>query len=148
MIAAGTVGSLIGTALWYVVGRRVGEHRLRKWIERSGKWLTLSPNDLDAAQRWFARHGRTAVLLGRVIPGVRTLISLPGGFSRMPIGEFFVLSAVGTLVWTTALASAGMALQASYAVVGNYLDLATNAVSIVLAGLLVRRYVRCWTATS
>lgn len=147
VIAAGTAGSLLGTALWYAIGRRVGEHRLRHWIERSGKWLTLSPSDLDRAQQWFARHGRAAVLVGRVIPGVRTLISLPAGFSRMPMGEFFVFSAIGTLVWTTALAWAGMALQASYSVVGNYLNVVTNIVLVALAGLLVRRYIKCWTAS-
>ena len=147
VIAAGTAGSLLGTALWYAIGRRVGEQRLRHWIERSGKWLTLSPSDLDRAQQWFGRHGRTAVLVGRVIPGVRTLISLPAGFSRMSMGEFFVLSAIGTLVWTTALAWAGMALQASYGMVGEYLNVVTNIVLVALAALLVRRYISCWAAS-
>ena len=147
VIAAGTAGSLLGTTLWYAIGRRVGEQRLRRWVERSGKWLTLSPSDIDRAQQWFARHGRTAVLVGRIIPGVRTLISLPAGFNGMSFVEFLGFSAIGTLVWTTALAWAGMALQASYSTVGEYLDRVTNAGLVVLAALLVRRYIRCWNGS-
>ncbi len=148
VIVAATAGSLTGTTLWYAVGRQIGEARLRRWVERSGKWLTLSPRDLDRAQEWFARHGRLAVLMGRVIPGVRTLISLPAGFGGMPIGQFVVLSAIGTVVWTTALAWAGVALRASYTVVGDYLDMATNAVLVALAIVVARRYVRCWKTSA
>jgi membrane protein DedA with SNARE-associated domain len=147
VIVAGTAGSLMGAALWYGVGRQIGERRLRAWVEHSGKWLTLSPNDLDRAQAWFTRHGRTAVLIGRVIPGVRTLVSLPAGFSRMPLVPFLLFSALGTLLWTAALAYAGVALRASYTVVGNYIDVITNVVLIAVAGVVVRRYIRCWRAT-
>src|SRR5690349_24638888 len=80
VIAAASVGSLAGALVWYEVGRRVGEQRLRGWVDRYGRWLTLSAEDVDRAQEWFRRRGAVAVLLGRLVPGVRTLVSLPAGF--------------------------------------------------------------------
>ena len=148
VIVAATVGSVLGAVLWYAIGRQIGEQRLRAWVERSGKWLTLSPTDLDRAQAWFTRHGRMAVLIGRLIPGVRTFVSLPAGFNRMPLGPFLFFTAVGTLAWTAALAYAGVALRASYTTVGEYMDVVTNVVLVAGAGLLVRRYIRCWKASA
>ena len=148
VIVAGTAGSLMGATLWYAIGRRIGERRLRAWVDRSGKWLTLSTKDIDRAQAWFARHGRTAVLVGRVIPGVRTLISLPAGFTGMPLGPFLFFSTIGTLLWTAGLAYAGVALRASYTVIGDYMDVATNVLLAGGLGLLARRYVRCWTKSA
>jgi membrane protein DedA with SNARE-associated domain len=76
VIATASAGSLGGAAVWYWIGRRVGERRLRPWVDRHGKWLTLSREDVDKAQTWFSHHGNTAVFFGRVVPGVRTLVSL------------------------------------------------------------------------
>jgi membrane protein DedA with SNARE-associated domain len=87
------------------------------------------------------------VLVGRIIPGVRTLISLPAGFGRMPIGSFLLFSAIGTLLWTTALAYAGVAPRVSYTVVGDYIDVITSIVLVALAALIVRRYIKCWKAS-
>jgi membrane protein DedA with SNARE-associated domain len=103
VIAAGTLGSLAGATLWYAVARRIGERRFRAWVDRHGKWLTLGREDIDRAQAWLNRHGRTAVLLGRLVPGVRTFVSLPAGFSGMPAVPFLLWSAAGT---------AGLALAA------------------------------------
>jgi membrane protein DedA with SNARE-associated domain len=146
VIAMGCLGSLAGALAWYEVGRRIGERRLRAWIVRHGRWLTLGEADVDRAQDWFRRHGRAAVLVGRLIPGVRTFVSLPAGFGAMPLGPFLLYSALGTLGWTAALAWAGVLLQANFAVVGDYVDIATNALLVLFGVLLVRRYVRCWKA--
>ncbi len=145
VIAMATLGSLAGAFVWYEVARRIGEERLRAWVRRHGRWVTLGTADLDRAQQWFERHGRSAVLFGRLMPGVRTFVSLPAGFSGMPLMPFLFFSAVGTLAWTTALAFAGVMLQANFTVVGDYVNLATNILLAALALLLVRRYVRCWT---
>jgi len=142
-VAAGTAGRLAGALLWYELGRRIGERR-RAWVERHGKWLTLGARDLDRAQAWFRRHGRTALFVGRMMPGVRTLTSLPAGFTGMPLALFLLYSAAGTLIWTAALAYAGVVLQANLALVGDYVDIATNLVLGALAHLLGRRYVKCW----
>jgi membrane protein DedA with SNARE-associated domain len=146
VIAAGSVGSLAGAWAWYQVGRRLGEQRLRAWVRRYGKWLTLEGDDVDRAQRWFERRGAAAVFIGRLVPGVRTFVSLPAGFAGMALGPFLFYSAAGTVIWTAALAYAGVVLRANFTVVGDYIGMATNIVIGTLALLLVRRYVRCWRA--
>src|SRR3546814_7042172 len=83
---------------------RFRAERLKAWAGRHGRWLTLSPRDVDRADEWFDRHGGKAVLFGRMIPAVRTLISVPAGIAGMPTVPFLIYSTVGTLVWTGALA--------------------------------------------
>lgn len=146
VIAAGSAGSLAGAWGWYEVGRRVGEHRLRQWVQRSGKWLTLSAQDVDLAQRWFERHGGAAVFIGRLVPGVRTFVSLPAGFAGMALGPFLLYSAAGTLIWTGGLAYAGVVLRANFTLIGDYVGVVTNVVLGSLALFIIRRYLRCWKA--
>ena len=146
VIIMGSVGSLAGATVWYAVGRRVGERRLRTWVARHGKWLTLSVQDVDRAQLWFRRHGAAAVFFGRLIPGVRTFVSLPAGFSSMPLAPFLLYSALGTAMWTAALAYAGVVLQANFTLVGDYINVGTNALLAAGGIVLVRRYIRCWKA--
>jgi membrane protein DedA with SNARE-associated domain len=146
VIVAGSVGSLAGATVWYEIGRRVGEHRLRRWVERSGKWLTLSPKDVDRAQQWFRRRGGLAVFVGRLVPGVRTFVSLPAGFAGMPFRPFLLYSAAGTVIWTAALAYAGVVLRANFTVVSDYIDLLTDGLLVMLVIMLVRRYIQCWRA--
>ena len=146
VIATASAGSLAGASVWYWIGRRVGERRLRAWVDRHGKWLTLSGKDVDRAQLWFSRHGNAAVFFGRLVPGVRTLVSLPAGFARMPVLPFVVYSAIGTIIWTAALAYAGVALQSNFTIVGDYINVITNVVFGVIGVMLATRYVRCWRA--
>jgi len=146
VIVTGSVGSLAGATVWYAVGKRIGERRLRAWVARHGKWLTLSVEDIDRAQLWFRRHGPAAVFFGRLMPGVRTFVSLPAGFSSMPLFPFLLYSALGTVTWTGALAYAGVVLQANFALVGDYLNLATYLLLAAGGIMLTRRYIRCWKA--
>jgi membrane protein DedA with SNARE-associated domain len=146
VIAAGSAGSLAGAWGWYEVGRRLGEERLRQWVRRFGKWLTLDAGDVDRAQDWFERRGAAAVFIGRLVPGVRTFVSLPAGFAGMALGPFLLYSAAGTVVWTAALAYAGVVLRANFTVVGDYVGIVTNVVLATLGLLLLRRYFRCWRA--
>jgi len=146
VIATASAGSVAGAAVWYWIGRRVGERRLRAWVDRHGKWLTLSGKDVDRAQLWFSRHGNAAVFFGRLMPGVRTLVSLPSGFARMRALPFIVYSALGTIIWTAALAYAGVALQSNFTIVGDYIDMVTNVVLGLIGVMIVTRYVRCWRA--
>jgi len=97
VIAAATIGSLAGSTAWYVLGRRVGKARLHRWVEQHSRWLTLSTDDLGRVDVWFKSHGAWAVCLGRMVPGIRTLISLPAGFTGMPLWRFLTYSALGTL---------------------------------------------------
>src|SRR5687767_3086505 len=146
VIATASAGSLAGASVWYWIGRRVGERRLRAWVDRHGKWLTLSGKDVDRAQLWFSRRGNAAVFFGRLMPGVRTLVSLPAGFARMRALPFIVYSALGTIIWTAALAYAGVALQSNFTIVGDYINMVTNVVLGLIGVMIITRYVRCWRA--
>ncbi|HEX6162291.1 MAG TPA: DedA family protein [Vicinamibacterales bacterium] len=148
VIATGTVGSLAGSTLWYAIGRKVGEQRLRAWIDQHGKWLTLGQHDIDRATAWFERRGKIAVLIGRLLPGIRTFVSLPAGFSRMPWVTFLAYSTAGTLAWTAALVYAGVQLKHNFALVSDRIDIATNVVFVVLGAMLAWRYVKCWRKRS
>jgi membrane protein DedA with SNARE-associated domain len=106
--------------------------------------MTPGPSDVDRAQLWFRRDGRAAVFFGRLVPGVRTFISLPAGFSEMPLARFLLYSALGTALWTAALAYAGVLLQANVAAVGDHLNVVTDVLLAALAVMIGRRYVRCW----
>ena len=144
VIAAATAGSLAGSTAWYALGRRIGKARLHRWIEQHGRWITLSLEDLRRVDLWFRSHGSWAVCLGRMVPGVRTLISLPAGFTAMPLPRFLAYSTLGTLAWTGLLATAGMILQANFGLVREYIDLISNTVLAVFAGVLAFRYVKCF----
>lgn len=141
-IAAGTIGSLAGALVWYWVGRRVTEDRLCGWVERHGVWLAMDPQDVHRAREFFERHGRSGVLVGRLLPVVRTLISVPAGFARMPLLPFLLYSAAGTLAWTAALAWAGRALGSLFGEVDRYLGYLTWAVIALAAVAYVYRVVK------
>jgi membrane protein DedA with SNARE-associated domain len=143
VIVAGTLGSLASTFIWYEVGRRVGAQRLRSWCGRSGRWLGLSPDEVDTAVAWFRRRsGAAAVLLGRLVPGVRTLISVPAGIAHMPLGVFVLCSALGTAAWTAALAVAGYVLTSEFEAVERWLDPVSTAIVVVAVVVYLWRVVR------
>ena len=132
-VLAGVVGTVLGTLLWYYAGLWVGEKRVSELADRYGKWIGVSGSDIDQVNRWFYRHGTKAVLLGRLVPGIRTLISLPAGLSGMRLMPFLVYSTIGTLFWILALTYAGYALGANYERVDEYLA----PVSKIVLGILV-----------
>lgn len=121
-ILAGTLGSMLGTSLWYVIGAWIGAERLKRWAARRGRLLTLSPSDVSTAQAWFDRRGGLAVLIGRMIPAVRTLISVPAGIARMPLPRFLAFTLLGSALWTGLLTAAGLLLSANYARVADVID--------------------------
>lgn len=137
VLLAGIVGSLAGAVLWYFIGRWLGAERLKRWAGHHGRWLTMSPEDVDRATERFRRHGVVAVLIGRLIPAVRTLISVPAGISRMPMPQFLLYSTIGTGLWTSLLLLAGYALEGGYHLVQAWV----NPVSNVVVALLVLGYI-------
>jgi len=141
VILAGTAGSLLGILPWYYLGLLVGEERIIRLADRYGRWITMSADDVEAADRWFRKYGVLAVMLGRLVPTVRTLISVPAGLSRMPIGKFLVFSAIGTVVWTAGLAFAGYLLAQQYEKVNDYVGPVSNAVILIVVVLYVYRVV-------
>ena len=141
VIGAGTVGSLLGAIVWYRIGCAVGLKRLKSLAVRHGRWLTLSPDDLETAHAWFNRHGGVAVFVGRLIPAVRSLISVPAGVARMSAARFLIWTALGTALWSALLASAGFFLESEYERVGEYLNPVSNIVLGVLAASYVMRVI-------
>ncbi|MBC7971966.1 MAG: DedA family protein [Verrucomicrobia bacterium] len=133
-VLAGIIGTMLGALPWYYAGKVMGEQRLRRLADRYGRWLTLSGKDIDKANHWFSRHGAKTVLFCRLIPGVRTLISLPAGINQMPIALFLVYSTVGTALWVLLLTALGYFLGNNYSLVETYLAPVSK---LVLLGLLV-----------
>lgn len=144
-IGAGAAGSLAGAYLWYLVGLIYGPDRLRRLVRRHGRWLAMTPSELDRAQRWFDRHGRPVVFFGRFVPTVRTLISVPAGLARMFLPGFILFSGLGSLIWCAALALAGYWLRDGFDRVGAWLNPLSTAVVVGLIAVYLWRVVR-WRA--
>ena len=131
-IAAGTAGAMLGNIVWYLAARALGHDRLRPIIRRHGKWLTLSWRDVERAHDWFDPHGVAFVLVGRLIPTVRSLVSIPAGLLDMRFRNFLVASTVGTALWTTVLAAAGYKLKENFADIDQVISPISNGVLILL----------------
>ncbi len=133
-ILSGVVGTVVGAFPWYYAGKFFGEPRLKQLADRYGKWITVSGADIDKANNWFTRHGGKAVFLCRLVPGVRTLISLPAGLNNMPLLPFLLYSTIGTTLWVTFLTYAGFLLGDNYELVDEYLGPVSK---IVLLSLII-----------
>lgn len=120
-VFAGAAGSAIGALPMYAMARLLGRERVRGWIVRHGRWLLLSRRDLDRATSRFDERGSLAVFASQLFPGVRGLIALPAGFSRMNVGLFVATNFAGTLIWCVVLAYAGLELGPSFAKVDGIL---------------------------
>lgn len=131
-VLAGTIGTVLGALPWYYLGHFLGTERVRALADRYGRWLTVTGKDIDRADRWFDQHGVRAVLIGRLIPGVRTLISLPAGISGMNLPVFLLFSTIGTILWTTLLTAAGYFLGDNYELVDQYLAPASKVIAAII----------------
>ena len=124
-----TLGSVTGALLLYGFGAVVGMDRLRVIAHRMP---LVDVSDVDKADTWFTRHGRKAVFFGRLIPGIRSLISIPAGVDRMPLTGFLAMTTTGSLLWNTALISAGYALGSRYHVVEQYIDPISKVIYVLI----------------
>lgn len=107
VIIAGSIGSLVAAALLYWVGRKIPNQSIFNWVDRYGKYLFIKSEDVKKALDWFEKYGHRVVFFGRMVPAVRSLISIPAGMSHMPFWKFMLYSSVGTIIWTTFLACVG-----------------------------------------
>jgi membrane protein DedA with SNARE-associated domain len=135
-VLAGTVGTMAGTFAWYYLGRLVNYQRLESWVIRYGKWLGVTVLEIERVNNWFNQHGRKAVFFGRMVPGIRTLISLPAGMNKMPVASFTLYSTLGTTIWTTALTAAGFLLGDNYATIEKYLAPISKLMLFGLIGIV------------
>jgi membrane protein DedA with SNARE-associated domain len=131
---AGVLGTILGAYPWYYVGKLVSEERLEHLADRYGKWIGLSAADIHKANRWFNRHGNKAVFFCRLVPGVRTLISLPAGINEMRLLPFTLYITLGTALWVLFLTGAGYKLGDHYELVDEYLAPVSK---IILASLVI-----------
>lgn len=131
-IASGTAGAMLGNSVWYLAARTLGIVRLRPVIDRHGRWLTLSWTEVERAERWFRKYGGFFVFLGRLLPTVRSLVSVPAGLLQMRVTTFLLFSTIGTAGWTTLLAVAGYKLRERFGEVDEWLGPVSNAILVIM----------------
>lgn len=133
-LTGAAAGSLLGVTLWYLAARWLGARGMRRFARSHGRLLTLTTDGIDEVSDWFEKHGTKAVMIGRLVPGIRTLISIPAGITGMPWRRFVLFSAIGTALWSALLLLAGYYLGERFNEVESYLSPVGN---IVLGGLLL-----------
>ena len=133
IIIASTSGSVVGAAVLYWLGSFLGVERLERIVEKYGKILRLKKKDIHKADAWFDKYGVWAVFFGRLVPLVRSLISIPAGMSNMKFGLFLWFTTLGTLIWNTVLVSVGAAVGENWDEIVGYMDIYSNIVYSILA---------------
>ncbi len=143
VIVWATAGSLLGSVSLYSLGKLLKEHHVEAFVQKRGKYIGVNSRQLHTTQRWFDRHGYLAVLLCRLLPGIRSLISIPAGMRKLRPVPFLIYSAIGTGVWNTLLGVGGYILGEEYQRVEEHLEPIGLILLIVIAAgltyLLVRR---------
>jgi len=132
VVLAGLLGTVLGALPWYGIGRLVNEERIERWLQRHGRWIGISPQELHRSRQWFNSHGTALVFWGRLVPGVRTLISVPAGMELMPLTPFLLWTTGGSLIWVLILTLSGFALGNAYTNVELWLEPVAKAVKIIL----------------
>jgi membrane protein DedA with SNARE-associated domain len=127
----GAIGSVAGAFFFYGLGKWFDEKRVRYLLQRFGKWFLLSEDDFDVALKWFDRYDEYVIFFGRMVPIVRSLISVPAGLANMHIGKFTLYTAVGTALWSFLLAFAGRTLGENWSMVADFIDRYETFVLIV-----------------
>ena len=122
VVLAGLTGTVMGALPWYGIGKLVNEEILEKWLEKNGRWIGINPQDLARSRKWFNRYGISLVFWGRLVPGVRTLISVPAGVELMPITPFLIWTTAGSLIWTLFLTITGFYLGDNYAKIETWIS--------------------------
>ena len=138
-VISGTAGAMLGNIVWYLAARALGHDRLRPFIQRHGKWLTMNWKDVERVHHWFDDHGIALVMLGRLVPTIRSIISIPAGLLDMRFRNFVIASTIGTAVWTAILTGAGYKLQENFHEIGKVIGPLSNFVLIALVGVYVWR---------
>ncbi|WNO53285.1 DedA family protein [Stakelama saccharophila] len=146
LVVAGTSGTVIGNCFWYWVGRRIGYERLRPFVDRWGRWLTVEWEEVEKVHRFFRKHGGWMVFVCRFLPTFRTMISLPAGLSRMPLWRFLAWTTAGSAIWNTFLAGAGLYLGRNFTAIDRFIGPASIAM-VVLVVLWYLYRVMTWRPT-
>jgi len=118
----GLLGTILGSLPWYYLGKLVNEKRLSNFLDKKGKYLGISSNDLNKSKRWFDKYGVPLVFWGRLVPGIRTLISVPAGIELMPLRKFLIWTTLGSFIWVVLLTYAGYLFGENYLIIETYLE--------------------------
>ena len=118
----GLLGTIAGSLPWYYLGRLVNEKRLSNFLDKKGKYLGITSNDLAKSKLWFDKYGVSLVFWGRLVPGIRTLISVPAGMELMSLKQFLIWTTLGSLIWVALLTYAGFLFGVNYPIIETYLD--------------------------
>ncbi len=118
----GLFGTILGSLPWYYLGRLVNEKKLSNFLEKKGKYLGISSDDLAKSKKWFDKYGVSLVFWGRLIPGIRTLISVPAGIELMPFSKFLIWTTMGSFIWVSLLTYTGYLFGENYSIIETYLD--------------------------
>ena len=118
----GLFGTILGSLPWYYLGKLVNQEKLSKFLNKRGKYIGITSEDLDKSKRWFDKYGVSLVFWGRLVPGIRTLISVPAGIELMPLRKFLIWTSLGSLIWVAILTYAGFILGHKWEIIESYLD--------------------------
>ena len=139
VIASGSAGAMLGNLFWYALARVIGLKRFRPFIEKYGRWLTMDWDDVEKAERMFGRFGGLIVSLGRMLPTIRSVISIPAGLLSMRLKSFLIWSTLGTVAWTAVLATAGWGLGKAFRDIEKVLGPLSTAVIVLIVVAYVWR---------
>ncbi|HSO27710.1 MAG TPA: DedA family protein [Anaerolineales bacterium] len=142
VVLAGTVGSLAGALVLYYLGKVFSEERMKDWAQDYGGWFLINRSDVESAFSWFGKYGGWAVFVCRLIPGLRSLISLPAGAYGMKLPKFLLLTTIGTAMWSALLAFGGQLLGRQYQDLGQVISWATYAILALLIGSIALWYIQ------
>jgi membrane protein DedA with SNARE-associated domain len=141
VVLAGLIGTVVGALPWYGIGRLVNEEKLEQWLEKNGRWIGINPQELARSRKWFNRYGVSLVFWGRLVPGIRTLISVPAGVELMPITPFLIWTAAGSLIWTLFLTITGFYLGDNYANIETWISpfssIFKTIIVLIISGILI-----------
>tara|TARA_Y100000991_G_scaffold75284_1_gene56674 strand:+ start:168 stop:827 length:660 start_codon:yes stop_codon:yes gene_type:complete len=133
----GLCGTIAGSIPWYYLGKLANEKRISNFLDKRGKFIGITPNDLAKSKRWFDKYGVSLVFWGRLVPGIRTLISVPAGMELMPLKKFLVWTTLGSLIWVALLTYAGFVFGENYQIIESYLVQIKYIVKPILILILV-----------
>jgi membrane protein DedA with SNARE-associated domain len=141
VLAATTSGAVIGMLPWYIAARLLGLTRTKWLADKIGRWIAMNSDEIDLASTWFLRYGPVIVFVGRLLPLIRTVISVPAGIAAMPLISFVAASTLGALLWNSILIGAGYLLSSHYHLVEKIIDPATMVVLAACVAIYLWRVV-------
>ena len=142
LIAAGTAGTVAGNWFWYWLGDGIGYERMRPFVDRHGRWLTMCWDDVERIHRFFVAHGQWVVFVFRFLPIGRTIISLPAGMTHMPKWKFLLWTTAGAAIWNSILAGAGLFLGSRFQELDRFVGPLAVALGVAMTAWYLWRVIR------